>query len=91
LPFFQFGENQFGNFAQGFKYALAGNGDAFGKGFAFHLELLGAFLDGKNPGKISLIVLQDLGNRIEVEFMYLEMIAQILSKRTVRAVWTKCG
>jgi hypothetical protein len=35
--FFQFGENMLGNFAQGLKHPLAGDGDALGNGFAFYL------------------------------------------------------
>ena len=38
---FQFGEHQFGDFAQGFKHSLACDGDALSHGFALHLELLG--------------------------------------------------
>ena len=38
---FQFGEHQLGNFAQGFKHSLAGDGDPLSHGFALHLELLG--------------------------------------------------
>jgi hypothetical protein len=38
---FQFGEHQFGNFAQGFKNSLACDGDTLSHRFALHLELLG--------------------------------------------------
>jgi len=38
LPsFFQFGENQLGNFAQGLKHALPGDGDGLVYGLAFNL------------------------------------------------------
>ena len=38
---FQFGKNQLGDFAQGFKHTLTCNGDAFSDRFALHLEFLG--------------------------------------------------
>src|SRR4029077_12316711 len=66
---FQFGEYQFGNFAQGFKHSLACDGDALSHGFALHLELLGKIRDGENTGKVAFIELQDIGNRTEVEFV----------------------
>ena len=76
--FFQLGEDQLGDFPQCFKHALAGYGDGFRDRFAFDLQMLGQLFDREDTGKIALIKLQHVGDRVEVELVFLQMFAQVV-------------
>ena len=60
--FFQFGEDQLGDFPQRFKYAFAAYGDGFGNGFALELQSTSQFLARGRVGQVALVQLQDVGD-----------------------------
>src|SRR5665213_1080469 len=75
---FQLGEGQRGNFAQRLKHALTGDRHTLHYGLALHLKLLGELFNRKDAGNIAFIELQDIRNGLEIEFVFLQVFAEVL-------------
>ena len=90
--FLEFGEDELGDFLERIEHALARDGNGFERRLALHGELLAELVHREDVGKVALVELQDVGNRIEIEVVILEMLAQVIEPmpRSLALISTSC-
>src|SRR5690242_889004 len=75
--FFQFGEDELGDFPQRFEDAFSFHSNGVHNRFALEAQMFAELIFGHDVGEIALVELQHVGNGVELELVFFQMLFEI--------------